>query len=213
MTLVGFKRATIGVFGKDGKCTKKYVVEGVQDKGATKEAEITGLNKEPKKIYGSDITYHVAQKGTGDVEVNLGILDLPENASDEILGYAIAQSGITYIGEQTEAPFCSIMLESSTMQGETAKFSILKGKFSKESIKMNTLEGDDSEPEADSYKFAAVSADQEGEAKGQVVAKYFGKEETALKKMDEITFPGLSTTPPVENPPAENNDKAGKKTN
>ncbi len=69
MTLVGFKKMTIGVFDEAGKIptANQFVIEGKQDKGATVSAEITGLSKEPTKVYGSDIAYYVSQKGTGAV--------------------------------------------------------------------------------------------------------------------------------------------------
>ena len=45
MQLVGFKRATVGIFDKTGKMTRQFVIQGDQDKGATVSAEITGLSK------------------------------------------------------------------------------------------------------------------------------------------------------------------------
>lgn len=192
MTLVGFKRLTIGVFGTDGKVTKKYVVEGKQDEGATSEAEITGLSKEATKVFGSNIAYYVSQKGVGDVSVNYGLLDLPDNVNDAILGYKAAESGITYIGEDTEPPYISTLMESEDLNGDKVYLGMLKGKMGRESIQMATTTNEAFEPEAEEYVMTCIADDKDGESKGQYVAKYIGKEDTSLKKIEDVLFPGYT---------------------
>lgn len=186
MTLVGFKRATIGVFDETGKIITKHVIEGKTNEGATTEAEITGLAAETVKGYGSDVAYYVAQNGTGDVKVNLGILDLPDGVNDAILGLVKETSGITYFGEKTKAPYCNMLLESTTLSGEPCGFGILKGKFSKESIKMKTREDGKDAPEAESLVFSAIESDAENETKGNVVGKAPTKE--LLTKLSDLMF-------------------------
>lgn len=195
MTLVGFKRLTIAVLDNDGKVVtgKKWVIEGKANKGATSNAEITGLNKEATKVYGSDIAYYISQKGTGDVSVNLGLLDLEEECNDAILGYEV-KNGISYVGENTEPPTTAIMLESKDLDGSTAMLGFFKGKFSREAINLSTLNGDAFEPEAESYVFAAMADDKEGDSKGQTMGKYIGNEETTITALKEQVFPE-STAP------------------
>lgn len=190
MTLVGFKRLTIAVLDADGKVTadKKWVVEGKANKGATSTAEITGLNKEATKVYGSDIAYYISQKGTGDVTVNLGLLDLEEECNDAILGYEV-KNNISYVGENTEPPTTAIMLESKDLDGTTAMLGFFKGKFSRESINLNTLNGDAFEPEAESYVFAAMSDDKDGDSNGQTMGKYIGSESEIIKALTDQVFP------------------------
>lgn len=190
MTLVGFKRLEIGLLGDSGQTTETYVIEGEASEGATTAAEITGLNKEATRIYGSDIAYYVSQRGTGDVVVNLSLLDLPADINDKILGYETGENGISYLGERTEAPECAIMLESSTLQGDTALLAFFRGKFSKDGTTLNTLTNEAFEPEAESLVFNAVSDTKEGSTKGQVVGKYIGKEESAIEALRQQTFPG-----------------------
>lgn len=196
MTLVGFKRLTIAVLDNDGKVVtgKKWVVEGKANKGATSTAEITGLNKEATKVYGSDVAYYISQKGTGDVTVNLGLLDLEEECNDAILGYE-NKGGISYVGENTEPPTTAIMLESKDMDGTTAMLGFFKGKFSRESINLNTLNGDAFEPEAESYVFGAMSDDKEGDSKGQTMGKYIGEEVETIASLTEQVFPEAVVTP------------------
>lgn len=196
MTLVGFKRLTIAVLDADGKVTadKKWVVEGKANKGATSTAEITGLNKEATKVYGSDIAYYISQKGTGDVSVNLGLLDLEEECNDAILGYEV-KNNISYVGENTEPPTVAIMLESKDLDGTTAMLGFFKGKFSRESINLSTLNGDAFEPEAESYVFAAMSDDKEGDSNGQTMGKYIGSEAEVISALTAQVFPETVVTP------------------
>lgn len=191
MTLVGFRRMTIGIFDEDGFISEadKFVVEGTQDEGATVTAEITGLSKEATKVYGSDLAYYVAQKGTGDVSVNFGLLDLPEEVNNKILGYKQSESGISFIGEDTEPPYLAVMMESEDLSGEKALLSVFKGKMGMEAITLNTLTGDTFEPEAESYVLTAVASDADNESKGQTVGKYVGSDDAALTELEEMTFP------------------------
>ena len=191
LTLVGFKKMTIGIFDKDGKIptANQFVIEGKQDKGATVSAEISGLSKESTKVYGSDIAYYISQKGTGDVSATFGLLDLPEDLNDKILGYKTNENKISFLGEDTEPPYCAVLMESSDLSGETAMLTIFKGKFSRESINLNTTTNEAFEPEAEEYVFSAIANDAEGDAKGQSVAKYVGKEEAAITAMRTMAFP------------------------
>lgn len=189
MQPVGFKRATVGIFDKTGNMTRQFVIQGDQDKGATVSAEITGLSKEPSKVYGSDVAYYVSQKGTGDVAVDFGFLDLVEKDSDEILGYKTTENGLSFIGEDTEPPYCSVLLESEDLSGETALLGFFKGKFSKDGETLNTQTNDTFEPEAQSYTFAAIASDVEGDQKGQTVVKYVGTEQAVITELKALVFP------------------------
>lgn len=192
MTLIGFKRMTIGIHDAEGTITpeKTFVIEGKQGEGATVSAEVNGLSSDPVKVYGSNIAYYVLQKGTGDVSVDFGVLDMLEKVNDEILGYKTTLDGFSFIGDDTEPPFCSIILESENMKGDTALLGFFKGKFSKESIGMNTTEGENAEPDADEYTFSVVANDVAGETSGQSVAKYVGTEKVEeFKKLILRTLP------------------------
>lgn len=191
MTLVSFKRATIFTHGENG-LVNTHVIEGRENRGATSSAEITGLSVTPTRVYGSDIAYYVSRRGTGEVSVNLGVLDLPAEVSDEILGYKKGESGVTFIGNDTEAPYASILLESTNLQGETAMFGLFKGTFSKESITMNSQTGEAITPEAESYVFTAMEDDKEGESQGQVLGKYVGSDEATISALRDLMRPDSS---------------------
>jgi len=192
MTLVGFKRATIGILGPDGAILpeKKWVIEGKTDGGATSSAEITGLSKEPTKVYGSDVLYYISQKGTGDVSINLGVLDLPEECNDAILGYkAGTTAGVSFVGEDTEPPTCALMLESKDLDGTVVMLAFFKGKFSRDGITLGTLTNEANSPEAEAYVFAAMADDKEGESKGQTLGKFIGKDDTTAEAFTALVFP------------------------
>jgi len=184
LTLIGFKKMTIGIHGVDGtiSAAKTFVIEGKQDEGATVSAEINGLSSDPVKVYGSNVAYYVLQKGTGDVSVDFGVLDMLEAVNDEILGYKLSAEGFAFIGDDTEPPYCSVILESENLKGETALLGFFRGKFAKESISMKTKEGENQEPEADEYTFSVVANDKAGDTIGQSVAKYVGTESVAAFK-------------------------------
>ncbi|VDG18312.1 hypothetical protein [Lactobacillus curvatus] [Lactiplantibacillus mudanjiangensis] len=187
MTLAGFKRMTIRPRNADGSFMNQLVViEGKRDKGATTTAEISGLSKTPTKVAGSDIEYYISRKGVGDVKSDFGVLDMPDNLSDLISGYKVSAAGITHIGNDTEPPYCAVLLESSDLQGDTALLGFYDGTFTRDKISLDTLDPAETfKPTADTYTYSSIASDADGETNGQYVGKYIGsKAETieALKK-------------------------------
>lgn len=196
MTAVGFKRLRIGIHSEKNTVDPEgvYVIEGKQDKGATVSAEISGLSAEPLKVHGSDIAYFVMQKGVGDVTANFGILDMEAELSDILLGYKKSTDGFALIGESTEAPYVSIILESEDLRGNPVMMGFFKGKFSKGEMAFNTKTGEQTEPEADAFVFSAIADDKDGETKGETAIKYVAKSKTdekiaAFKKLVIPTLP------------------------
>lgn len=196
MTAVGFKRLRIGIHSEKNTVDSEgvYVIEGKQDKGATVSAEISGLSAEPLKVHGSDIAYFVMQKGVGDVTANFGILDMEAELSDILLGYKKSTDGFALIGESTEPPYVSIILESEDLRGNPVMMGFFKGKFSKGEMAFNTKTGEQTEPEADAFVFSAIADDKDGETKGETAIKYVAKSKTdekiaAFKKLVIPTLP------------------------
>lgn len=187
--LIGFKRAKIQPLDKTGQAEGDViVVEGTQDEGAAQEANISGLSAEPIRVYGSNVAYYVAQKGTGDVTVELKLLDLPSAAEDRILGYKTdATLKAQFIGKDTEPPYCAVTLESEDSQGNVAMFGFFKGKFSKSDIALKTREGGNFEPTGESYSFAAIESDRGDASQGNTMVKFIGKGEDA-KAVEALTL-------------------------
>lgn len=187
MAFVGFKKATIAVLNDELKviAAKKYVVEGVQNEGATSSFEISGLSSEAVKVYGSDIAYYVVQDGVGDPALKLNLLDLPFAIENEVLGTLKKSEGLFLYGEATKAPNVAIMLESKTLKGERVAVGIFNGKFSKDSMSGQTKEGETPTPEADEYTVAISAKTIDGKA--QYVGQAIG--DTAVSELETLLFP------------------------
>ena len=193
MTKVSFKRMRIGIHSDVNTVQAKdiFVIEGKENEGATVNAEITGLASEPVKVYGSDIAYYVMQKGTGDVAVNLGILDMPSEVHNKIAGYKTTEEGFSLIGEDTEPPYCSIILESSDLRGNPVLLGFFKGKFTYSETSLNIKTGEQTEPEPDGYTFNAIASDLDGERKGNTVVTYFAtsKDDANIAAFKKFVIP------------------------
>lgn len=170
------------------------VIEGKQGKGATSKAEISGISPKSTKVAGSDIIYYVSNKGVGDLSVDFGILDLPEDSGDVLLGAKGAgEDGIKFYGNDTEAPYCAITMESSDGHGGTAILGFFKGIFSRDKIELNTLDPQETyKPEADSWTFTPAASDKSDETAGQYFGKYVGTEDENVTKLETLT---LGTAP------------------
>lgn len=179
----GFKKLTIRIHdgGEPAVDTNVFTLEGVADKGATQTAKISGLSTDPVKTYGSDIAYYTSRKGVGDVKVDLGLLDVPEKVLNAILGYK-DKNGITIVGSDTEAPYCSILIESTTAAGKACGYGFFKGVFSMNDEEIKTLEEKQDGLPTENFTFTA-SASDEGDHKGAYLGKVFGVDEAGLKKL------------------------------
>ena len=76
---VGFKSLTVRIL--DGNQTPTegenlFIIQGKKGEGATQTAKISGLAVDPTKTFGSNIAYHVNNRGVGDVKVDLGLLEM-----------------------------------------------------------------------------------------------------------------------------------------
>lgn len=183
MTLVGFKRMTVRILGEAqaDEGTNLFVIEGAENKGATQKADIKGLAAESVKAYGSDIAYYVSRKGVGDVTADFEILDLPFAVRKALLGYK-TEGELTYVGADSEPPYCSVLLESEDLAGNAVYLGFFKGAFALEDLSLETRGEKTTEPGADKLSFKALASDQETTA-GQYVGYYIGKDQAAITKL------------------------------
>lgn len=175
-TAVGFRRATIQILDDELKpvAGKKYVIEGKTKEGATSSFEITGLNPEALKVYGSDITYAIFQEGTGEVAAKFNALDLPFEMENEVLGRQKSTNGVYHVGEETNPPYCAVLFESSTLHGEKMGTGIYAGKFGKDAVGAKSKEGKMDTPDPDEYSFEPIEKEIEG--KKEAVGLALGNE-------------------------------------
>ena len=197
MQTYGFSRITIQQLDNELKpvAGKKHVIDGKPKEGAAASFEITGLTKEPSKVFGSNIAYYVARKGHGDIAANLGILDVPSATEHEMLGHkkASEESKVYHIGEDTEPPYYAVLIESEDLYGEKLGFGMYAGTFSLDGVKGETLNDDDFTPEPGEYVYSAVSRQINGkkvtvgfadnsEALAELTTELFGEETPAQEK-------------------------------
>ncbi|EOA7293775.1 major tail protein [Enterococcus faecalis] len=197
MQTYGFSRITIQQLDNELKpvAGKKHVIDGKPKEGAAASFEITGLTKEPSKVFGSNIAYYVARKGHGDIAANLGILDVPSAIEHEMLGHkkASEESKVYHIGEDTEPPYYAVLIESEDLYGEKLGFGMYAGTFSLDGVKGETLNDDDFTPEPGEYVYSAVSRQINGkkvtvgfadnsEALAELTTELFGEETPVPEK-------------------------------
>lgn len=191
---VGFDRLRVQPLTWDGtKLTKQgdqIVFEGKANKGGTVQAEISGLSKDPKVVSASNIAYYISRKGVGSPKVEFELMDVALEDETTLLGRKKTTEGIQLTGNDTEAPYCAIMMESKNAAGNTALVGFFYGVFSKDGDTMKTLEvGEDFTPEAEKWTFTASSNPvTDAELGGQYMARYAGNEDTAIKKMKEVVL-------------------------
>lgn len=195
MQTVGFKRMTIQVLGGT---KEKIVIEGVNGKGATKTAKISGLSADPVKTYGSDIAYYTSRRGVGDVKMEIEAIDIPFESLKKVLGYQTGKTstGVSFIGEDTEAPEVSVLLEAPGTEG-SVYLGFFKGTFSMAEFELKTKEEKQDGLDSQKLVFAAQPGDT-GEAKGQYVgwamdkeAEAKGENAKALVKLLNQDAPGV----------------------
>lgn len=160
MAGVGFKRMTIQILDSEAPQLGKnqFVIEGAQGKGGTKTAKISGIAASPVKTYASNIAYYISSTGVGDVKAEFEVVDFPRDVLAKVLGHK-TENGITRVGADTVAPYCSILLESATTDGTPFYAGFYKGQFSLEAFEFNTLSDKQEELPADSLTFTAIASD------------------------------------------------------
>lgn len=192
---IGFNRLTIQPLDTSfAKAGDPIVIQGDANKGATVKAEISGISKDAVTVSGSNIGYYISRKGVGEVKVAFDLLDIQNDDQTRILGREKSTAGVQYTGEDTEAPFCSILMESEDGQGNTALVGMFYGVFSQDGETLNTKEeGSTFTPDAESYTYTASASKQTG-TKGKYMAKYAGDDQTAIAELRNNILLENSTT-------------------
>lgn len=189
VALQGFKRAIIGVYDTEGKkVIKKFEFTRKDGEGGSVSADISGLAGEQVKLSAGDGDYYVAQAGVGDVKVKLTLMDLSDEIIAAISGHKTEVGGLNAVGSNSAAPYCSLVLESTTLGQKPYFTGFSKGKFTIDSAKMQTSETGKISIESDTeLEFGAIS-DENGDS-----YKY-GTGEDKLAPMEEYAFPNFTAS-------------------
>lgn len=184
----GFKRLSVrklDIKREPDKKSKIHVIEGNATEGAPVTMEITGLTKEGVKVWGGDLEYFTIRKGVGAVAANYGLLDVPTEIEQELLGYIVMGKGLDAIGNNSEAPYVAAVAESEDLNtGAPVAFAVVSGTFSKDGFSLATKNDEDFSPEPGEYVLTAVSRKIKIEEKEEQihVLRAFGAEAVAKLK-------------------------------
>lgn len=134
-----------------------HVLEGKQKKGGPTAFDLTGLSKEAVKVFAGNVEYYLARKGTGSVAANFGLLDVPVEVEQEILGLIKMAEGIDGFGDETEPPYMAAVAEAEDLYGEPVAFAMVAGSFNRDGFSLATKNDEDFTPEAGEYVYNAIS--------------------------------------------------------
>lgn len=186
----GFEKMTVLRLDNDLKPDAEAVlteIKGEAGKGATSTFDLTGLRKDPQKIFGSNVAYFLVRKGFGDVAANFGILDVPYELDHEMAGHKKTAGGVHLLGEDTEPPYYAALIESEDYTtGTPVAFGIFAGTFGRDAYNAATITDEDFNPEADEYVCTPIAKALTGVEKPQVVGFAYGEEE--LTELKELLF-------------------------
>ncbi|COA29254.1 major tail protein [Streptococcus pneumoniae] len=118
---------------------------------------------------------------SGDVKVEMGLLDVPLALYTNALGYG-DDDGIYYFGADTVAKNVSILIESNTADGEPVYYGFYKGQLSMDAIDFETLKDKANELATTSVNFTAT-ASSDVATKGRYGAIVYGSDAEKLKKL------------------------------
>ncbi len=181
---------------KPDTTAKIHVIEGETKKGAPVTMEITGLKKEGVKVWGGNLEYFTVRKGVGEVAANYGLLDLPYEVEQELLGYIKMDEGIDAIGENTEAPYVATVAESEDFStGEPVAFAVVAGTFSKDGLSLATKTDGDFTPEPGEYVLSAVSREVTFETQTERVHVLRAFGDSAVTKLKKVVLGEPNTIP------------------
>jgi len=166
-----------------------HVLEGKQKEGGPTAFDLTGLSKEAVKVFAGNVEYYLA------VAANFGLLDVPVEVEQEILGLIKMAEGIDGFGDETEPPYMAAVAEAEDLYGEPVAFAMVAGSFNRDGFSLATKNDEDFTPEAGEYVYNAISRKVKIDTNEKTVKvlRAFGKE--AVTKMKPAVL-GEPVTPP-----------------
>ncbi|MGJ0738267.1 phage tail protein [Enterococcus casseliflavus] len=172
-----------------------HVLEGKQKEGGPTAFDLTGLSKEAVKVFAGNVEYYLARKGTGSVAANFGLLDVPVEVEQEILGLIKMAESIDGFGDETEPPYMAAVAEAEDLYGEPVAFAMVAGSFNRDGFSLATKNDEDFTPEAGEYVYNAISRKVKIDTNEKTVKvlRAFGEE--AVTKMKTAVL-GEPVTPP-----------------
>ena len=156
IALIGFEQAIISVPKAGGTGVEKLVID--KTGGGTIEASISGLSPDQTTVYASNVPIYVSAKGIGEITASLNVFDLyKNNVYEKIMGITRDAEGVASVGQDTEAPYVSIVFVSSAPDGKKMLLGLTKGRFSHPELALNTSESGGTEPNTETIEGSFVT--------------------------------------------------------
>lgn len=156
IALIGFEKAIISVPNAAGTGVEKLEID--KTGGGTIEASISGLSPDQTTVYASNVPIYVSAKGVGEITASLNVFDLYKNGVyEKIMGIKRDAEGVASVGQDTEAPYVSIVFVSSAPDGKKMFLGLTKGRFSHPELALNTSESGGTEPNTETIEGSFVT--------------------------------------------------------
>nr|DAO55272.1 MAG TPA: tail tube protein [Caudoviricetes sp.] len=156
MALVGFEQAIVLVPKAGGTGVEQLVID--KTGGGTIEASISGISPDQTTVYASNVPIWVSAKGVGELTASLNVFDLyKNNVYEKIMGITRDADGVASVGQDTEAPYVSVVFVSSTADGKKMFLGLTKGRFSHPELALNTTESGGTEPNTETIEGSFVT--------------------------------------------------------
>ena len=156
IALIGFEKAIISVPKSSGVGVDQLVID--KTGGGTIEASISGLSPDQTTVYASNVPIYVSAKGVGEITASLNVFDLyKNNVYEKIMGITRDAEGVASVGQDTEAPYVSIVFVSSAPDGKKMLLGLTKGRFSHPELALNTSESGGTEPNTETIEGSFVT--------------------------------------------------------
>lgn len=156
IALIGFEKAIISVPKVSGEGVDQLVID--KTGGGTIEASISGISPDQTTVYASNVPIYVSAKGVGELTASLNVFDLyKNNVYERVMGITRDADGVAMVGQDTEAPYVSVVFVSSTADGKKMFLGLTKGRFSHPELALNTTESGGTEPNTETIEGSFVT--------------------------------------------------------
>lgn len=156
IALIGFEKAIISVPKVSGDGVDQLVID--KTGGGTFDAYTVVWSGEIPEILASIVPIWVSAKGVGELTASLNVFDLyKNNVYERVMGITRDADGVAMVGQDTEAPYVSVVFVSSTADGKKMFLGLTKGRFSHPELALNTSESGGTEPNTETIEGSFVT--------------------------------------------------------
>ncbi|MGY0413979.1 major tail protein [Staphylococcus sp. mip270_02] len=201
MAVVGFEKVHVGIFDEDEKI--KQLMTWKDEKGGTVNLNISGLAPEKVEMRASNKTVWSKKQGTGEVQSELDVFNVPDKDLDAVLGRDLDKNGTSWVGEKTRAPYVALIGESEDLlSGEPVYLALTKGTMSLESIEWKTTPKEAEEPEPQQLTGDWIARTIDGNSR--IYGYHVGKE--GSDELFQSVFPDYENVGEGETPDSGNSN-------